>query len=229
MTIGIIGAMSLEIDNLVARMHNVVTETVGAMTYNVGTVGHVRVIAAVCGIGKVHAAINAQTMIQHYSPDCIINTGVAGGLSADLSVGDIVLANAVVQHDFDTTAFGDNAGVIPGFDTAYFECSAEINKKLISLHSGLRTGIIATGDQFIADTARLLAIVRDFNAVAVEMEGGSIGQVCTINGVPFTIIRSISDKADEDAEDTFEQNAIAAAEKSIDLVMRFLVNSGVRR
>ena len=117
--IGIIGAMQIEVEALCAAMENTERETVGNMTFVYGDLRGKKVVCAKCGIGKVFAAMCAQTMILKYAPDCIINSGVAGTLSETLSIGQIALADQVVQHDMDTSALGDPVGLISGINVGY--------------------------------------------------------------------------------------------------------------
>ena len=221
MVVGIIGAMKIEIENLLKHMENVTVEKISGITYQNGVIGKVRVVAAVCGIGKVNASICAQTMCIKYSPDYLINIGVAGSLSKDLKVGDVVAASSVVQHDIDSIQLGLPLGLIPVVEAVHIKCSEKLIAKL-SEFDGVKHGIIATGDQFVWRKETKDFISENFQAVATEMEGGSIGQVCYINNVDFVVIRCISDNADEDSDIVFEKYLEETAQKSIDLVVRLL-------
>ncbi len=116
MKIGIIGAMDVEVAELIESMENIKKDTISGIVYYEGTLQGKDVVVAKCGIGKVHAAVCTQTMILKYNPAAIINTGVAGSLSASLDIGDLVVSNKVVQHDFDTSGVGDPIGLISGID-----------------------------------------------------------------------------------------------------------------
>ena len=186
-------------------------------------------VCAVCGIGKVNAAMCAQTMILHYAPDRIINTGVAGSLSPELGVGDVVIASDVVQHDLDTTAFGDPPGLIPGLNTVRMHCSDKLrsnylrnaaDKVLGGTGAKAVEGVIASGDQFVADPEKKKRIVDTFGAAACEMEGGAVGQVCAANGIPFAVIRTMSDSADGGAADDYPAFAKKSAGISAKIVIR---------
>lgn len=222
MKIGIIGAMSIEIDPLIKEIKNITTEKISGITYYQGDINNTQVIVAVCGIGKVNAAICTQTLIVKYSPDYLINIGVAGGLSKELKIGDIIVATSVVQYDVDTSAFGDPIGLIPSIDVIHIKCSEKINHKLLETSTDLKLGVIATGDKFINDINDINFIVQNFKAIATEMEGGSIGQVCYINNIDFAIIRSISDNADGNSHVDFNENSETSAKKVIDLVINLL-------
>ena len=239
-TFGIIAAMKIEAEHIVAAMEDARTETVGGIEFTIGKIrrgpdewtggegAEAEVVCAVCGIGKVNAAMCAQAMILRYAPARIINTGVAGSLSPELGVGDVVIASDVVQHDFDTTAFGDPPGLIPGLNTVKMHCSdrLRISELKNAAEAALRgtgakvfDGVIASGDRFVADPETKKRIVERFGAAACEMEGGAIGQVCAANGVPFAVIRTMSDSADGGAVDDYPAFAKKAAEISAKIVI----------
>ncbi len=228
MTIGIIGAMQMEVDNLKEAMENTTTTTVSGVNFVCGTIGDVEVVAAVCGVGKVFAAICAEAMILSFKPDMIINIGVAGTLTKDLSVLDVAVATDVLQHDMDTSAIGDPVGLVSGLNQIYFPADEKMRKLLCDClkEKGISyvCGPIATGDIFMHDPEHK-ALVRDrFRAIACEMEGGSIGHVCTVNGVPFAVLRAISD-GDGGALD-YQTFAEQAALRSIEVVLEFIARSG---
>lgn len=224
MTLGIIGAMQMEVDNLKESLENQSTVTVSGVNFVCGNIGEVEVVAAVCGVGKVFAAICAEAMILKFSPDMIINIGVAGTLTRDLSVLDIAVASDVLQHDMDTSAIGDPVGLISGLNQIYFPSDEKMRTLLCEClkEKGMNyvTGPIATGDIFMHDPDHK-ALIRDrFRAIACEMEGGSIGHVCTVNNVPFAVLRAISD-GDGGAMD-YQTFAEEAALRSIDVVLEFI-------
>ena len=198
--IGIIGAMQIEIDGLKAAMTNITEETVSGVTFTSGTLCGREVVCAVCGVGKVFAAIAAQTMILRYDPCALLNTGVAGGLADGLCVGDIVLADSVVQHDMDTSPLGDPVGLLSGINIVNIKTDEKLLQALIAATK--RTGIdpvvgtVASGDQFIATDTQKQRIRGLFNAAACEMEGASIGHVAYVNKLPFAVLRAISDGGD---------------------------------
>ena len=224
MKIGIIGAMQMEVDNLKEAMENQSVEVVSGVSFVSGNVGDVEVVVAMCGVGKVFAAICAEAMILKYNPDMMINVGVAGTLTKDLGVLDVAVATDVFQHDMDTSALGDPVGLISGLNQIYFPT----DKKMVDLlcdclrDKGINyvTGPIATGDLFMHDPAKKAQVRQDFRAIAAEMEGGSIGHVCTVNNVPFAVLRSISD-GDGGAID-YQTFAEKAAVVSIEIVLDFI-------
>lgn len=225
--IGIIGAMSIEIEAFRGLMSNCEEREHCGILFTRGSFKGKECVVAVCGVGKVNAAICAQTMILLYSPEIILNIGVAGAISKDVKIGDVVVASAVVQHDFDTTAFGDPKGFIPKVGRVDIPCSAKISESLMQEADlfpeiNFHQGIIATGDQFIHYASKLERIASEFGAIACEMEGGSIGQVCNINGVDFCVIRTISDSASEHSEEEYRKFLENAAKTSIKLLSVFL-------
>lgn len=228
MKIGIIGAMSCETATLCGMLEGDVCEKISGVEYHSGRLlGH-DVIIATCGIGKVFAAICAQTMILKYSPDIIINTGVAGTLTSSLSVCDVALSSAVVQHDMDTSAIGDPVGLISGINIVEIPASSELceKAKVAAEAIGLNaiSGVIASGDVFVAEEGRKSFIRDTFSAIACEMEGASIGHVCYVNSVPFVVIRAISDGGDEGAAMSYDKFVTIAAENSVKLLCEMLKN-----
>lgn len=224
--IGIIGAMTLEIEGLRALMTDKQEKTVSGIKYVSGIIENQRVVTAVSGIGKVFAAICAQTMILEYNPDVIINTGVAGTLTEGLSIGDIAVAKNVVQHDMDTSPLGDPKGLISGINVIYIDSdiktSEGLSKAAKELNINTVSGTVASGDQFIASKDKKTEIVESFNAVACEMEGAAVGQVCYVNKKPFAVLRAISDSADGSAELDYPTFSRMAAENYVKVVCVYL-------
>lgn len=224
--IGVIAAMQIEIDALKERLTDKAVYTYSGIEYVTGKLHGKEVIAAKCGIGKVFAAVCAQTMILNFSPDCIINTGVGGALDASLMIGDLVIGKKTVQHDMDTSAIGDPVGLVSGINVVYFDCDndvrAVINKAAETLGLRHREGTIACGDKFVADPILKATIVSNFGAVSCDMESAAMSQVCYINEVPFGVIRAISDGADDGAHMDYPTFAAAAAKNGIDLTDKFI-------
>lgn len=219
---GIICAMQLEAENIIASMTGIKEENHGGITFFAGKLHEKDTVVAVCGIGKVFAAICAQTMILCYKPDEIINVGVAGSLSADLKVFDLVVAVDLVQHDMDTSALGDPKGLISGINIVNIPADKEICDKLTRVidAAGLHgvSGRIATGDKFVDSDADRRAIAETFGAVACEMEGGSVAQTCYAAGVKFAVLRAISDSGEGD----YEQFAARAAVNSAKVICDYM-------
>ena len=224
MTIGVIGAMQMEVDNLKEALQKSKTETFSGVEFVIGELEGKTVVAAKCGVGKVFAAICAQTMILKYDVDMIVNIGVAGTLTRDLNVLDVALASNVLQHDIDTSPLGDPVGLISGINMILLPTDAHMNEVMAACLKdkgiNFRKGSIATGDQFIATDEKRDFIREHFEAIAAEMEGGSIGHVCYVNEVPFTVLRSISDGAGGAMD--YETFAEKAAVQSIEVVIEFI-------
>lgn len=223
---GIIGAMSVEVEALKAKLTNPKRETVSGIEFVSGALAGKPVVVAQCGIGKVFAAICAQTMIIKYGVKRVINTGVAGTLSEKLGILDFAISTAVVQHDMDTTAIGDAPGLLSGIDLVELPASDALCRLALdtAISQGNRClgGIIASGDQFINSAERKRFIRDTFSAIACEMEGASIGQVCYVSGVDFVIIRCISDNASGEAEMEYPEMVSRAAVRSQALVEAML-------
>lgn len=228
MILGIIGAMQMEIDTLKESMADIREESCSGVNYICGRIADTEVVAAVCGIGKVFAAICTEAMILRYHVDMVINIGVAGSLTRDLGVLDVAVATKVVQHDMNTSAIGDPIGLLSGINEIFLPADQKMKSLLCEClkEEGIRylSGPIATGDLFVATNAQR-AVIRDrFGAIAAEMEGGSVGHVCYVNQVPFAILRSISD-ADGGAVD-YQTFAEKAALQSIAIVLKFIERIG---
>ena len=225
--IGIIGAMDIEVEGFKQYMTDIETKKYSFFEFTQGKIDGKDAVLVMCGIGKVSAAICTQIMIDRFSPDVIINTGVAGGLHSELSIGDIAIACDVVQHDMDTTVFGDPKGYISNLMKVKIPVKIEICQKLKEIADKLEAtnvvcGTIATGDQFISTPYQKNQIRDEFDAIAAEMEGGSVGHVCYANGVDFGVVRAISDNASGDALSDYESFKLSAAKKTIQIVSEFV-------
>ncbi len=200
---GIIGAMKIETDNLKMMLKNTKSETISGIEFVCGTLNQSEVVVAQCGIGKVFAAMCAQTMILRYHVSEIINIGVAGTLCEKLNLLDIAVSTAVVEHDMDTSPLGDPVGLISGINIVQMPACARLVNRISKIATDMKKnvvcGVIASGDQFIGEKSKKNYIQSTFDAIACEMEGAAIGHVCYVNGVDFVIIRSISDNADDTA------------------------------
>ena len=224
--IGIIGAMGVEIKALADLLENKKSDTISGVEYLSGTIYGRDVVLAVCGIGKVFAAICATTMILKYNPDIIINTGVAGTLTEKLSIGDIAIAENVVQHDMDTSPLGDPVGLISGINIIKIPADDVIRKKIEvcvkKLNVNYEIGTIASGDQFLASNEVKERIIRNFGAIAGEMEGASIGHVCYVNKTPFCVLRAISDRADGSGAENYMEFLNSAAKNAVEVMKKFI-------
>ena len=199
--IGIIGAMACEVEPLIAQMEHAQESIVGSIRFTQGTLCGKDTVIAQCGIGKVFAAMCAQTMILQFGVSAIVNVGVAGSLCDALRIGDIAVASSTVQHDMDTSPIGDPVGLISGINLVYLPCSERLGDLLCACIEAQGVhyvrGTVASGDQFVASPAQRARITDHFNAVACEMEGAAICQVCYANGVEVGILRAISDNCND--------------------------------
>lgn len=208
---GIIGAMEEEIEMLKSEMKNVKTTVLAGMTFCEGILWKHPIVVVRSGIGKVNMAICTQILIDVFKAEALINTGVAGGLYSELSIGDIVLSSEAMQHDMDATGFGYQKGEIPRMDTYIFKADEGLIKAAREACETVNTDIhcfvgrVVTGDQFIQSSEKKEQLIRDFGGYCAEMEGAAMAQVAFLNHIPFLIIRAISDKADDSAQMSYEQ------------------------
>lgn len=228
--IGIIGAMTVEVKGLIARMEGDEIREIAGLVFHRGRLGGVDCVVAKCAPGKVNSAVCAQIMISEYAPRLVINVGVAGGVG--VGIGDLVVASQCVQHDFDPTPLGDPLGqlsICRGEEEESFimldsdkKAAEVLLEDAKSIYGGAHLGVIATGDAFVADPAKNRWLNEKFGAKAVEMEGASIAQACYMNGVPFAILRAISDNANDDSPADFPAFTLACTEKTTQLLEKAL-------
>lgn len=223
---GIIGAMSVETEKIIGMMTDVEKETVGGIEFTKGKIAQSDVVIAVCGVGKVFAAMCTEAMILRYDPDEIINTGVGGALDKTLKIFDTVIAESVCQHDMDTSALDGVRGMIPEIDITYIKCDDNIQKRLFraaqNADIAVRRGIVASGDQFIASEEKKDDIIETFGASVCEMEGAAIGQVCYVNSVPFCVLRAISDGANDDSPVDYPAFCAKASDNNAEIIKAYL-------
>lgn len=221
--IGLIAAMDEEVAYLEAALARASepprVESRAGFDFYLGTLGGESVVLLKSGIGKVNAAVGTSLMLERYQPDCIINSGSAGGFSADLEIGDLVISSEVRQHDFDLSVFGYEPGQVAGMPPAFVpdpslvrialrEAAAETGVKAV-------TGLIATGDAFMDCPERVAATRARFpDMLAVEMEAGAVAQTCYRFGTPFVIIRALSDIAGKSSSVSFKEFLAQAGTQS---------------
>lgn len=227
MTFGIISAMTEELELLLKEMNIEEKTTKANMTFYKGTLGDKNIIAVVCGIGKVNAAICSQILISEYKVSSIINVGVAGGIGKDIYPGDVVIGTDLVEHDMDTSAFGDPVGQIPRLNTFSFKCDENLVKAALNAANEIKeinsfTGRIVSGDQFIANIDKIKWLSETFDAISCEMEGASIAHVCYLNNIPCVVIRSISDNANNGAHMDYEKFMPIAIRNSTTILKNML-------
>lgn len=220
--IAIMGAMPEEIAPLLEKLENVTTTTYAANTYYEGTYKGTDVVVAYSKIGKVFATLTATILIEKFGCEKLLFSGVAGAISEELKIGDLIIADGLCQHDLDITAFGHPHGYVPEGEVCIAsDVTLRTIAKEVAKEKGLtlKEGIIATGDQFVANEERKNWIGKTFNAHALEMEGASVAVVCSALGVPFFIMRAISDSADMDAGFDFDTFVVSSAKVSADFVI----------
>lgn len=227
MVLGIISAMSEELELLLKDMS--INEEVkkANMTFYKGNLDNKEIIAVVCGIGKVNAAVCAQILISEFKVDSIINVGVAGGIGKNIYPGDLVVGTNLVHHDMDTTVFGDAHGQVPRMDVFDFKCDDKLVSAATAACDEIKEintfqGRIISGDQFISSVDKIQWFEKEFNALACEMEGASIAHVCYLNNTPCVVIRSISDNANNGAHMDYEKFVPIAVRNSTTILKSML-------
>ncbi|GIP32898.1 5'-methylthioadenosine/adenosylhomocysteine nucleosidase [Paenibacillus sp. J2TS4] len=225
--LGLIGAMEEEIEWFHSGMKEVETEEIAGIRFAVGQFGGVPVVVCKSGVGKVNAAVCTQILIDRFGVDAILFTGVAGALDPKLNIGDIVVSTDCMHHDMDVTALGFERGVVPYQNNSIYRADEMLHKLAYDCSCELfpnRTvgGRILSGDQFIADRKIVNELYESMNGACTEMEGAAVAQVCEMHGIPFVIIRSMSDKADGSADINFVEFTRLAAENSFRIVEKLL-------
>lgn len=225
--IGLIGAMNVEVEALENQLSDRQVTELGMERFISGNLFGQEAVLAVCGPGKVNAALCAQSMILHFHPEWILNLGVAGSGECGIGIGDMVIASSTVQHDMDTTAVGDAPGFVSRIGLIEIPCDLRLKERLLGaarsvpkLH--VHEGIVATGDQFVSSGEIREKIHRQFRAKAIEMEGAAVAHACYMHGVPCGVLRSISDNADGSAEMDYPTFTRLAASHSQIVVQRVL-------
>ena len=229
MKIAILGAMREEIEPILEKVGKYTSEEhAGNIFYQAHFEGHDLVIAY-SKIGKVFSAITASVMIERYGIEVLLFSGVAGGISKELKIGDLIMATQLCQHDVDITAFGHPDGFIPE-STVMIDTDASLRELAIGIANDfdlqLKEGIIATGDQFVANPERKSWIETTFSADALEMEGASVACVCANFNIPFFVLRAISDTADGHAEIDFDAFLKSSAQVSAQFVLEMVKRLG---
>ncbi|HGD5022349.1 TPA: 5'-methylthioadenosine/adenosylhomocysteine nucleosidase [Streptococcus agalactiae] len=226
MKIGIIAAMEEELKLLVENLEDKSQETVLSNVYYSGRYGEHELVLVQSGVGKVMSAMSVAILVESFKVDAIINTGSAGAVATGLNVGDVVVADTLVYHDVDLTAFGYDYGQM-SMQLLYFHS----DKTFVSTFEAVlskeemtsKIGLIATGDSFIAGQEKIDVIKGHFPQVlAVEMEGAAIAQAAQATGKPFVVVRAMSDTAAHDANITFDEFIIEAGKRSAQVLMAFL-------
>lgn len=215
--LGIIGAMTVEVESLKKQMKNLVVTERAGMAFYQGLLEEMPVVVVVCGVGKVNAALCVQILCDCFAVTHIVNTGVAGSLCAELDIGDFVISQDAMYHDFDCHAINADypVGQVPGLavrafpaDTLLVSYALQAARQVHPGHASV--GRVVSGDQFVCGKSQKDTIIANTQGLCTEMEGTAIAHAAWRNGVPFVVIRAISDKADDSAQmdyPTFESIA----------------------
>ncbi len=227
MKIGIIGAMEQEVSILKQALCGCIEEKRGGCTFYHGQIEGIDIVLLQSGIGKVAAAVGTTILLSQFTPDIIINTGSAGGFDKNLNLGDIVVSTEVRHHDADVTAFGYEMGQMAG-QPAAFKADEELIKiaeQAIAMKQEQNSvrGLICTGDAFVCSDEKKAYIRQYFpSVIAVEMEAAAIAQTCYQFGVPFVVVRAISDVADKASPMSFDEFLPLAAQSSSEMVFNMI-------
>lgn len=224
--IGIIAALDIEARRLKEKMEDTAVASFAGMQFFKGKIEHKDVVVVQSGVGKVNAACCVQLLVDKYRVDRVINVGVAGGLAPGLHIGDVVVSDDAVQYDVDARAFGHPVGEIPNMDITYFPADKYLLRlaKTASETSGvpIHIGRILTADIGLGDSEVKAQLVETWNGACVEMEGAAVAQACYINNIGYLVIRSISDNADDDANDTYYESIDDSVKPSGDFLLALI-------
>ena len=224
MKLGIIGAMAVEVATLKEKMADACVSVKAGMEFCEGTLEGLPAVVVQCGVGKVNAALCAQILCDCYGVTAIVNTGIAGSLCNELDIADLVISQDAIHHDFDLRFWGRPVGQVPGFDVTAFPADENLIAKAFAAAETVnpghnKIGRVASGDQFICSREQKEAIIANTQAICAEMEGASIAHAAFRNGVPFVILRAISDKADDSAEMDYPTFEALAAQRCAQVTM----------
>ena len=225
---GIIAAMQKEMQEIKNLMNNIEEHKIYELIFIKGKINNVDVVLVEAGIGKVNAARTTQILIDNFEIDAIINVGSAGSANDELDIGDIVIGENLIQHDFDITAFGhpkghiSNIGQFVKSNDILIERMKQTISEIEDEKFKIKIGIIASGDIFCTETKMKDKIRTKFNADAIEMEGAAIAQVCKLDNMPFVVIRSISDKPNGENNITFDEFLEKASIRCAQIIKEFL-------
>ncbi|KGQ70421.1 5'-methylthioadenosine/S-adenosylhomocysteine nucleosidase [Chelonobacter oris] len=226
MKIGIVGAMAQEVEILCNKMTGLTSRKVGSCTIYQGNLAGTETALVQSGIGKTAAAMATTALILLAKPDCVINTGSAGGISAALNIGDVIISDETAYHDADVTVFGYAKGQLPACPPTFPSNQALIElaeKALQTQGKSAVKGLVCSGDVFCNGEQQIAKIKADFpQAVAVEMEAAAIAQVCFAFDLPFVVVRAVSDVADKESHISFDEFLPLAAQQSSEMVLAML-------
>ena len=225
--LGIIGAMTMEVETLVSSMEEAEKKTIAGSDFFEGRLEGLPCVVVQCGVGKVNAALCAQILCTAFGVTHLVNTGIAGSLSSDLDIGDLLVSQDAMYHDFDCVPFGYPYGQVPGLNTLVFPADERLMayafRAAETVNPGhTKLGRVASGDQFIADREKKAFIIEKTRAMCTEMEGAAIAHASYVNDTPFLIIRTMSDSADDGADESYDNFIDTAAHQSAAIVLKML-------
>ena len=224
MKLGIIGAMKIEVETLKENMENKTVTVRAGMEFCDGTLEGLPTVVVQCGVGKVNAALCVQILCDCFGATHVVNTGIAGSLCNELDIGDLVVSQDAIYHDFDISYWGRAIGEVPGMGVVAFPADKDMMQYAFAAAESVnpghtRKGRVASGDQFVCNKEKKDKIIADTAAVCTEMEGAAIAHTAYRNGVPFVILRAISDKADDSAEMDYPTFEAIAARRCAEVTM----------
>ena len=225
--LGIIGAMTMEVETLVSSMEEAEKKTIAGSDFYEGRLEGLPCVVVQCGVGKVNAALCAQILCTAFGVTHLVNTGIAGSLSNDLDIADLLVSQDAMYHDFDCVPFGYPYGQVPGLDTLAFPADERLMAYAFQAAEAVnpghtKLGRVASGDQFIADREKKAFIIEKTRAMCTEMEGAAIAHASYVNDTPFLIIRTMSDSADDGADESYDNFIDTAAHQSAAIVLKML-------
>lgn len=225
--LGLIGAMTEEVDRFLNSMEQTHTHQHAGIDFTEGQFMGLSVVVCKSGVGKVNAAVCSQLLIDRFGVDAVVFTGVAGALDPSLTIGDLVISTECMQHDMDVTALGFDRGIIPYQEQSIFAADETLRELAVASGHELAdrrviAGRVLSGDQFIANREQVVELHEQLQGACTEMEGAAVAQVCAMNGVPFVVIRSMSDKADGSAHMNFAEFTRLAADNSYAMVEKLV-------
>lgn len=220
--IGIITAIDEEFDALKSLLTDAKETEYAHLTFLDGRINDVLVTLAKSGMGKVNAAMCAQILVDKFNSNAIINVGIGGGLANDLKVGELVISTDAIQYDMDSTPLGYRLGEIAELGMVEFPADKKLIESALETANEhdlvARAGRVMSADQFLNNSEIKDFLINEYNGTIVEMEGAAIAHVCYMNNIPYLVIRSVSDSADEEAAEKVNDNSVSSSIKTVDLV-----------
>ena len=235
MKLGIIGAMDVEVATLKEIMTAKVERTIAGAVYCEGRLEGLPAVVVQCGVGKVNAALCVQALCDCFGVTHIVNTGVAGSLDARLDIGDFVISREAMYHDFNCSTLNPDyaVGQVPGLPVKAFPADGMLTELAFSAAESIcpghaHIGMVASGDQFVCHNEHKKTIIENTGALCTEMEGAAIAHAAWRNGIPFVVIRAISDKADDSAEMDYPTFETIAAKRCAEVTRQMAKSLAVR-